>query len=62
MKVGDKVKVKVLNTNDGKISLSIKAASEELEAEEIENTDTAQFSSGESVGTSLGDLFAKLKL
>lgn len=61
LKVGDKVKVKVLNTNDGKISLSIRAASEEMEAEEIENTDTAQFSSGESIGTSLGDLFAKLK-
>ena len=40
LKVGDKVKVKVLNTNDGKISLSIKAAAEEQEAEEIENTDT----------------------
>lgn len=62
LKVGDKVKVKVLNTNDGKISLSIKAASEDMEAEEIENTDTAQFSSGESIGTNLGDLFAKLKL
>ena len=62
LKVGDKVKVKVLNTNDGKISLSIKAAAEEQEAEEIENTDTAQYSSGESLGTSLGDLFAKLNL
>lgn len=61
LKVGDKVKVKVLNTNDGKISLSIKAVSEEMEAGEIENTDAAQFSSGESIGTSLGDLFAKLK-
>jgi len=29
LKVGDKVKVKVLNTNDGKISLSIKAVAEE---------------------------------
>lgn len=62
LKVGDKVKVKVLNTNDGKISLSIKAAAEEQEAEEIENTDTEQYSSGESLGTSLGDLFAKLNL
>lgn len=62
LKVGDKVKVKVLNTNDGKISLSIKAAAEEQEAEEIENKDTAQYSSGESLGTSLGDLFAKLNL
>ena len=62
LKVGDKVKVKVLNTNDGKISLSIKAALEEQEAEEIEVTDTASYSSGESLGTSLGDLFARLNL
>lgn len=62
LKVGDKVKVKVLNTNDGKIALSIKAAAEEQEAEEIENTDTENYSSGESLGTSLGDLFAKLNL
>lgn len=62
LKVGDKVKVKVLNTNDGKISLSIKAVAEEQEALEVEDFDTASFSSNESVGTSLGDLFAKLKL
>ncbi len=61
LKVGDKVKVKVLNTNDGKISLSMKAA-EEQQAEEVESFDTNQFDSGESVGTSLGDLFAKLGL
>lgn len=62
LRVGDKVKVKVLNTNDGKISLSIKAVAEEQEASEVEDFDTASFSSNESVGTSLGDLFAKLKL
>lgn len=62
LKVGDKVKVKVLNTNDGKISLSIKAVAEEQEASEVEDFDTASFSSNESVGTSLGDLFTKLKL
>ena len=62
LKVGDKVKVKVLNTNDGKISLSIKAVAEEQEASEVEDFDTASFSSNDSVGTSLGDLFAKLKL
>lgn len=62
LKAGDKVKVKVLNTNDGKISLSIKAVVEEQEASEVEDFDTASFSSNESVGTSLGDLFAKLKL
>ncbi len=58
--IGDKVKVKVLNTNDGKISLSIKAVEEDREAEEREEFDTAQFSSDESVGTSLGDLFKNL--
>lgn len=62
LKVGDKVKVKVLNTNDGKISLSMKAVEEEQAASEVEDFDTASFSSGENVGTSLGDLFAKLKL
>ena len=62
LKAGDKVKVKVLNTNDGKISLSIKAVAEEQEASKVEDFDTASFSSNENVGTSLGDLFAKLKL
>ena len=60
LKVGDKVKVKVLNTNDVKISLSIKAVAEEQEAEEVEAFDMKQFSSEESVGTNLGDLFKKL--
>ena len=60
--VGDVVKVKVLNTNDGKISLSIKAVEEEREAEEMESLETQEYSSDESVGTSLGDLFAKLNL
>ena len=62
LKVGDVVKVKVLNTNDGKISLSIKAVEEEREAEEMESLEAETYSSDESVGTSLGDLFAKLKL
>lgn len=61
LKVGDKVKVKVLNTNNGKISLSMKAL-EEQQAEEMEDIDVKQYGSGESVGTSLGDLFAKLNL
>lgn len=61
LKVGDVVKVKVLNTNEGKISLSIKAVEEEREAEEMESLEALDYSSDESVGTSLGDLFAKLK-
>ena len=60
--VGDKVKVKVLNTNDGKSSLSIKAVAEEKQVDEVESIDTRQFSSKESVGTNLGDLFKKLGL
>ena len=61
LKVGDKVKVKVLNTNDGKISLSMKEL-EEQQAEEMESIDVKQYGSDESVGTSLGDLFAKLNI
>lgn len=61
LKVGDKVKVKVLNTNDGKISLSMKEL-EEQQVEEVENIDVKQYGSSESVGTSLGDLFAKLNI
>ena len=61
LKVGDKVKVKVLNTNDGKISLSMKEL-EEQQAEEMESIDMKQYGSDESVGTSLGDLFAKLNI
>lgn len=61
LKIGVVVKVKVLNTNEGKISLSIKAVEEEREAEEMESLEALDYSSDESVGTSLGDLFAKLK-
>ncbi|MBO4988025.1 MAG: S1 RNA-binding domain-containing protein [Lachnospiraceae bacterium] len=62
LSVGDVVKVKVLNTGDGKISLSIKAVEEEREVEEMESLEAQEYSSDESVGTSLGDLFAKLNL
>lgn len=62
LRVGDTVKVKVLNTNDGKISLSMKAVSEEQEAEAVEKVDTSKYSSKESFGTSLGDLLAGLNI
>ena len=62
LKVGDTVKVKVLNTNDGKSSLSMKAVSEEQEAEAVEKVDTSKYSSKESFGTSLGDLLAGLNI
>jgi len=60
LKEGQKVKVKILNTNDNKVSLSMKALEEEMvdteTAEEVE-----EYVSGESVSTSLGDLLSKLK-
>ncbi len=62
LKTGDRVKVKILNTNDGKISLSMKAVEENSEAEEVEKVETAKYSSKEQIGTSLGDLFKKLNL
>lgn len=62
MNTGDKVKVKVLNTNNGKISLSMKAVEENSEVDEVEKAETAKYSSSEQIGTSLGDLFKKLNL
>lgn len=61
LNVGDQVKVKVLNTNDNKISLSMKAAAEAKEPDGIEEKQAAEYSSRESVGTSLGDLLKGLK-
>ncbi|MCI5494198.1 MAG: S1 RNA-binding domain-containing protein [Lachnospiraceae bacterium] len=58
--VGDKVKVKVIDTKDGKISLSMKAL-EDVTAEAIEE-ETYEFPETEEVGTSLGSLFANIKL
>ena len=46
----------MLNTNDNKISLSIRAAAESAEPDEIEEKQAEEYSSKESVGTSLGDL------
>ncbi|HJA93229.1 MAG TPA: S1 RNA-binding domain-containing protein [Candidatus Eisenbergiella merdipullorum] len=62
LKVGDKVKVKILNTNNNKISLSMKAVEENTEAGENEEVHAAQYSSREEATTSLGDLLKNLKL
>ncbi len=59
LKEGEKVKVKVLNTNDGKISLSMKALEEDMEADTIESFEYE--AEGEAT-TSLGSLFANIKL
>ena len=61
LKEGQKVKVKILNTNDNKVSLSMKAL-EEVTAEVDEDSAPQEYTSGESVSTSLGDLLSKLNL
>lgn len=60
--VGDVVKVKVLNTNNNKISLSIKAVSETAEPDAVEEKLAVKYSSPKSIGTSLGDLLKGIKL
>lgn len=62
LKIGQKVRVKVLNTNDGKISLSIKQAIDEDAQTAYEDADTSSLLTEENVGTSLGDMFSKLNL
>lgn len=59
--VGDKVKVKVIAIKDGKLSLSIKEASD-LMAKEVEEETFELPESGEEPTTSLGSLFANIKL
>lgn len=62
LNLGDKVRVKVLNTNDNKISLSMKALQDNTEVSAEEQAMAAEYSSHESASTSLGDLFKGLKL
>ena len=60
LKEGQKVKAKVLNTNDNKISLSMKALEEEMvDTEPVEEIEA--YTNTESVGSSLGDLLSKFK-
>lgn len=60
LKVGDKVKVKVIAVKDGKLSLSMKAL-EEVAAEEI-TEEAYDLPQSESLTTGLGSLLAKIKL
>lgn len=59
--VGDKVKVKITAVKDGKLSLSIKEASDMM-AKEIEEEVIELPDSSEQATTSLGSLFANIKL
>ena len=58
LSVGDKVDVKVIGINNGKISLSRKAL---LEPQE-EVVEKVEIPKAEEIGTSLGDLFKNIKL
>ena len=59
--VGDKVKVKVTAVKDGKLSLSIKEATDMM-AKEVEEEEIEIPQSGEDATTSQGSLFANIKL
>ncbi len=61
LSVGQKVKVKILNTNDNKVSLSMKALEEEMVDTE-QTGSVKEYISNESASTSLGDLLSGLKL
>ena len=58
--MGDKVKVKVIAIKDGKLSLSMKAL-QDVAAEEI-HEEVYQLPKTEEATTSLGSLFANIKL
>ena len=59
LKVGQKVKAKVLNTNDNKISLSMKALQEEMvDTAGVAEEELEKYTDTESTGTSLGSLLA----
>lgn len=60
LKEGQKVKVKIIGVKDGKISLSMKAL-EDVTAKEIEE-EVFELPKSEAATTSLGSLFAKIKL
>ncbi len=60
LKTGQKVRAKILNTNDGKISLSMKALEDILPREE--EREAVEYSDGASATTSLGDLLKNIKL
>ena len=62
LKEGQKVKAKILNTNDGKVSLSMKALEDIMEKpQEEEEAEAIEYSSNETAGTSLGDLLSRFK-
>lgn len=63
LKVGQKVRAKLLNTNNNRIALSMRALEEEMQPSDTEDSKLAkEYSSRESATTSLGDILAKLNI
>jgi small subunit ribosomal protein S1 len=60
LKEGEKVQAKILNTNDNKISLSMKVLQEEMVDTEAENAEAIEYTSDEQATTNLGSLLAGL--
>ncbi|ROR23692.1 small subunit ribosomal protein S1 [Mobilisporobacter senegalensis] len=62
LKEGEEVTVKIIDIKDGKVSLSIKAATEEEDVIEDVSSAPMEYSSGEEASTGLGSLLANIKL
>ena len=62
LKEGQKIKAKIINTKDGKISLSMRALEEEMAESVSEAEDISAYTSSESATTSLASLFAGLDI
>ena len=61
LKVGDPVTVKVIAVKDGKLSLSIKALSDDKAAAEEDDLRNVKIPKAEKLSTSLGDLLKDIK-
>lgn len=61
LQTGQKVRVKILNTNDGKVSLSMKALEEAI-SDDYGSEKIEEYVSKENASTNLGDLLSKIKL
>lgn len=63
LELGQKVNVKIIDTKEGKISLSIKAVNEREEVEEeLEEVPAATYSFGDDEPTTMAGLFKNIKL
>ncbi len=62
LKKGEKVKAKVLNTKDGKLSLSMKAILEDERAKKEAEERNVKLPQSEKIGSSMADLLKNIKI